>query len=109
LPVEIIIIIIIIIIMTIILIDVAIPADRNVTQKEAERKLKYKSSCTKIQRMWNMKCVVIPELIGTIGTVTQTLKKNLEIIPEKHSTDSLQRTAIIGISHIIRKVLQCKT
>jgi hypothetical protein len=25
--------------------DVAIPADRNVTQKEAEKKLKYKSLC----------------------------------------------------------------
>jgi hypothetical protein len=28
------------------LIDVAIPADRNVVQKEAEKKLKYKSLCT---------------------------------------------------------------
>jgi len=27
------------------LIDVAIPADRNVVQKEAENKLKYKSLC----------------------------------------------------------------
>jgi len=30
------------------LIDVAIPADRNVVQKEAEKKLKYKSLCTEI-------------------------------------------------------------
>jgi hypothetical protein len=28
------------------LIDVAIPADRNVVQKEEEKKLKYKSLCT---------------------------------------------------------------
>jgi len=32
------------------LIDVAIPADRNVVQKEAETKLKYKSLCIEIQR-----------------------------------------------------------
>ena len=31
------------------LIDVAIPADRNVVQKEAENKLKYKSLCIEIQ------------------------------------------------------------
>ena len=31
------------------LIDVAIPADRNVVQKEAEKKLKYKSLCIEIQ------------------------------------------------------------
>jgi hypothetical protein len=34
---------------TCILIDVAIPADRNVAQNEAERKLKYKSLCIEIQ------------------------------------------------------------
>ena len=33
------------------LIDVAIPADRNVVQKEAEKKLKYNSLCIEIQRM----------------------------------------------------------
>jgi hypothetical protein len=27
----------------------------------------------------------------------------------KHSIDSLRQTAVLGISHIIRKVLQCKT
>ena len=37
------------------LIDVAIPADRNVVQKEAEKKSKYKSLCIEIQRMWNLK------------------------------------------------------
>jgi hypothetical protein len=33
---------------TCVLIDVAIPADRNVTQKEAEKKLKYESLCIQI-------------------------------------------------------------
>jgi len=33
----------------------------------------------------------------------------LEIVPGKHSIDSLQKTAILGTSHIIRKVLQCET
>ena len=42
------------------LIDVAIPVDRNVVQKEAEKKLKYKSLCIEIQRMWNLKCTIIP-------------------------------------------------
>jgi hypothetical protein len=44
-------ILIIIIIIIITLIDMAIPADRNVVQKEAEKKLKYKSLCIEIQRM----------------------------------------------------------
>jgi ABC-type methionine transport system permease subunit len=58
--------------------------------------------------MWNLKCTIIPVIIGAIGIVTRSLRKNLEDIPGKHSIDSLQRTAIVGTSHIIRKVLQCE-
>ena len=90
------------------LIDVAIPADRNVVQKEVENKLKYKSLCIEIQRMWNLKCTVIPVIIGASGIVSRNLRKNLEAVPGKHSIDSLQKTAILGTSHIIRKVLQCE-
>ena len=77
-------------------------------QKEAEKKLKYKSSCTEIQRMWNLKCTIIPVIIGATEIVTRSLRKNLEAVTGKHSIDSLQKTAILGTSHIIRKVLQCE-
>ena len=90
------------------LIDVAIPADRNVVQKEMEKKLKYKSLCIEIQRMWNLKCTIVPVIIGATGIVTRSLKKNLESVLGKHLIDSLQKTAILGTSHIIRKVLQCE-
>ena len=63
---------------------------------------------TEIQRMWNLKCTIVPVIIVTIGIVTRSLKKNLESVPGKHSIDSLQKTAILGTSHIIRKVLQCE-
>jgi hypothetical protein len=56
--------------------------------------------------MWNMKCFVITVIIGVTGIVT---RKNLETIPGKHSIDSLQKTAVLGTSHIIRKVLQSET
>jgi len=69
--------------------DVAIPADRNVVQKEPEKKLNYKSLCIEIQRMWNLKCPVIPVIIGATGIVTRNLRKNLETLPGKHSIDSL--------------------
>jgi hypothetical protein len=55
---------------------VAIPADRNVVQKEAEKKLKYKRLCIEIQRMWNLKCTIIPVIIGATGIVTRSLRKN---------------------------------
>ena len=75
----------------------AIPADRNVLQKETEKKLKYKSLCIEIQRTWNLKCTIIPVIIEATGTVTRSLRKNLETVPGKHSIDSLQKTAIFGL------------
>jgi len=91
------------------LIDVAIPADSNVVQKEAENKLKYKSLCIEIQRMWKLKCTIVPVIIGATGIVTRSLRKNLEAVPGKYAIDSLQKTVILGTSHIIQKVLQCET
>jgi hypothetical protein len=78
------------------LINVAKPANRNVVQKYAEKKLKYKSLCTEIQRMWNLKCTIMPVIIQATGIVTRSLRKNLEAAPRKHSIDSLQKTAILG-------------
>ena len=76
---------------TCILIDVAIPADINVVQKEAEKKQKYKSSCMEVQQMWNLKCKIIPVITGATVILTRGLRKNLEAIPGNHSIESLQR------------------
>jgi len=43
--------------------------------------------------MRNLKCTIIPVIIGATGTVTRSLRKNLEAVPGKHS---LQKTAILG-------------
>jgi len=63
------------------LIDLAIPTVRNVGQRETEKNLKYKSLCIEIQRMWNLKCRIIPVIIGGTGTVTRSLRINLEAVP----------------------------
>jgi hypothetical protein len=57
--------------------DVAIQSDRNVIQKEYEKKLKYKNLSIEIQRMWNMKCFVIRVIIVATGIVTRGPKNNI--------------------------------
>jgi len=71
----------------------AIATDRNV-QQEVEKKLKYKSLCIEIKRMWNIQCMFIIVITGATGIVTRGLKKNLEAIPGKHSIDSLKQTFV---------------
>jgi hypothetical protein len=78
-------------------------------KKGNSKKLKYYSSYVEIQRMWNMKCMIIPAIFGATGIVTEGLKKNLEAKPGKHSIDSLQKTAVLGTSYTIQKTLQSGT
>ena len=73
------------------------------SRKRKLQETKYKSLCIEI-RMWNMKYKIIP-VIGANEIATNGLKKGLEAIPGKYSIDSLQKTAILGSSHIIQKVL----
>jgi len=87
------------------LIDVAISGDRNVIKKEAEKILKYKDLTIEIQRMWNVKTKVIPVIIGATGAISKSFRKYASKISGKDEVKELQRTAILGTAHILRKVL----
>jgi hypothetical protein len=87
------------------LIDVAISGDRNVIKKEAEKILKYKDLTIEIRRMWNVKTKVIPITIGATGTISKSFRKYVSNIPGNHEVEELQKTAILGTAHILRKVL----
>jgi hypothetical protein len=87
------------------LIDIAIPGDRNVIKKEAEKILKYKDLITEIQRMCNIKTKETPVIIGATGNISKSFRKYLSSKPGKHDIKELQKTAILGTAHILRKVL----
>jgi len=86
-------------------VDVAVPGERNVIKKQAEYIVKYKDLIIEIQRMWKVKAKVTPVIIGVTGTITKSLRQYLSNIPGKHEIKELQKTAILGTAHILRKVL----
>jgi hypothetical protein len=90
---------------TCMLIDVAISGDRNVIKKEAEKILKYKDLTIEVQSMWNVKPKVIPVIIGVTGTISKSFRKYVSNIPGNHEVKELQKTAILGTAHTLRKVL----
>jgi hypothetical protein len=55
--------------------------------------------------MWNVKTKVTPVIIGATGTISKSFRKPLSSIPGKHNIKKLQKTAILGTAHILRKVL----
>jgi hypothetical protein len=82
---------------TCMLLDVAIPGDRNVIQKEAEKILKYKDLTIEIHRMWKVKTRVIPVIIGATGSISKSFRKYVSTIPGNHDDKELQKTAILGL------------
>jgi hypothetical protein len=53
--------------------------------------------------------MIICVVIEATGIVTRGLKKNLEAIPGKHPINLLHKTAMLGMSHMLRQVLQSET
>jgi hypothetical protein len=78
------------------LIDVAIPGDRNMIKKEVEKILKCKNLTVEIQRMWNVKTGVIPVIIGATGTISKLFRKYVSTVPGNREVRELQQTAILG-------------
>jgi hypothetical protein len=90
---------------TCMLIDVAISGDRNMIKKEADKIIKYKDLTIEIQRMWNVKTKMIPVITGATGTISKSFRKYMRNTAENHEVKQLQKTAILGTAHILRKVL----
>jgi len=66
--------------------------------------LKYKDLTIEIQRMWNVKTKVISVIVGATGTISKSFRKYVSNIPGNHEVKKLQKTAILGTAHMLRKV-----
>jgi hypothetical protein len=76
-----------------------------VITKEAEKILKCKHLITEIQRTWNAKTKVTPVIIGATGTTSKSFRKYLNSKSGKYEVKELQKKAISGTAHILRKEL----
>jgi hypothetical protein len=90
---------------TCMLIDVAIPGDRNVIQKEAEKIVKCKDLTIEIQRMWNVKTKGDNSNKWSDCNNFKIIKKYVSTVPGNHEFKEVQKTVKLGTAHILRKAL----
>jgi hypothetical protein len=90
------------------LIDVAIPGDRNVIRKGAEKILKYKDLTIEIKRTWDVKTRVILVINWSDWNYFKIIQKIRETVPGNHEVKEPQKTAILDTAHILRRVLMEK-
>ena len=87
------------------LIDIAIPSDRNTSVKVTEKLSKYKDLDIEIVRMWGTRTTTIPVVIGALGVIKKGTDKFTNKIPGHIAIQEVQKIALLGTAHILRKVL----
>ena len=85
------------------IVDFAVPADHRIKLKECEKRDKYLDLARELKRLWNMKVIILPIVIGT---VTKGLLKGLEDLEVGGWVETIQTTALLKTARILRRVLE---
>ena len=84
------------------LIDMTVPSDRNIAMKEIERKSKYKDLELEIQKMWHKETLVIPVVVGALGTVKKGMVEDIKKVSERTTVTEIQKISMLGSARIVR-------
>ena len=86
--------------------DVLIPGDFRVCEKEIEKIDKYKPLKDEIARLWAMqKVTIIPIVVGALGAITNRFGKFMKEIGIDIRIEHVQKTALLGTARLLRLVL----
>ena len=78
------------------LVDVKIPADKNVSVAKFAKLSKYKDLEIEVEKLWYIKTVTIPVVIGALGIIKKGTEKHLEKVPESPNLAEMQKLALTG-------------
>ena len=84
------------------LIHMTVPSDRNIALKAIEKKNEYKDLELEIQRMWQMKTVMIPVVDEA---VKKGMVENIKKVSQRATVTEIQKICMLGSAPIHRKVL----
>ncbi|XP_062816932.1 uncharacterized protein LOC134293409 [Anolis carolinensis] len=88
------------------IIDVAIPGDSRIDEKQQEKLSRYQDLKIELQRLWQKPVQVVPVVMGTLGAVPKDLSQHLETIDiDKITICQLQKATLLGSARIIRKYI----
>ena len=76
--------------------------------KKREKIKKYNLLKDEVARLWQMNnVVVIPIAVGALETITAKFEKYIESLGIEIRNEHVQKSALLGIARITRKVLSC--
>ena len=66
---------------------------------------KYRDLEIEIQKMWHLKAIVMPVVVGALGMTKKTTEDHIKRIPGKPCLQELQKVVLNGMAHLLRRVL----
>ena len=79
--------------------------DHHVKEKEEEKIDKYMNLAAEVRRQFRVKTVIVPIVLGALGTVPEKLSKSLKKLETDDVIESLQTAVLISTTAILRRVL----
>ena len=87
------------------IVDFTVPAGHRINLKESEKKDKYLDLARELKKLWNTKVMIVPIVIGALGTITKVLFKGLDDLEVGGRVKTIQTTALLRRARILRRVL----
>ena len=80
-----------------VIIDVALPGDCRIREKEIEKIVKYQNLTEELKRLWSLKKVeVVPVVLGTLGCISKGFSRCMDTLGIKLNVGMAQKSVLLG-------------
>ena len=88
------------------IVDIAVPGDFRVREKELEKIEKYQNLKIELKRLWSLKKVeIVPVVVGALGCISKCFNRWMDMLGIKLCVGMVQKSVLLGTARILRKVL----
>ena len=89
-----------------VIIDIAVPGDCRIREKEMEQIEKYQNLKIELKRLWLLKKVaVLLVVVGALGCISKGFSGLLDTLGIKLNVGMVQKSVLLGTARILRKIL----
>ena len=89
-----------------VIIDVAVPGDFRIREKEIKKVEKYQNLKRELKRLWSLKKVeIVPMVVGALGCISKGFSGWMDTFGIKLNVGIVQKSVLLETARILRKVL----
>ena len=88
------------------IIDFAVLGDSRIEEKKKDKIEKYQDLGRELQKIWNVKVEIMALVVGSLGSIPKQFGNRLKQIGITAGTPQVQKTVLLGMARILRKVLE---